>query len=155
MKQRISFRCDTCDFELWRPVARLSVSTLGLYSDGRFPGRSILVLNEHWDHLEKVDDEVALEFFSDLKKAASAIKRTTCAIRMNFAVLGNEVPHVHAHLIPRFPHKEPSPNRTPWEQDLPHVDLPEKDCTRLTRLISLAIGNPRHGLEANESELNA
>lgn len=117
--------CSSCDFALWLPIASLGVADLGLYSDGRFPGRSILKLREHWDSLEELPDHVALDFFADLKRSMGAIRRVTGAQRVNFAVLGNAVPHVHGHLIPRFPSEESKPQSSPWDDPRPRAKLTE------------------------------
>lgn len=85
------------------------------------------MLNEHWDHLDGIQDELALLFFRDMKRAGEAIKRVTSASRINYAVLGNQVPHVHAHLIPRYPAFEPLPHRTPWEQGPEKIEMPASE----------------------------
>jgi diadenosine tetraphosphate (Ap4A) HIT family hydrolase len=38
----------------------------------------------------------------------------TGAPRINYAVLSNAEPHLHAHLIPRQPASEALPSRPPW-----------------------------------------
>ena len=114
MSSRPSFECPQCHFALWLPLAELELSTLGLYDDARFPGRCILALNAHHDDLVDLDDHVTLSFMRDVRQAALAIKRATNAKRVNIAFLGNAVPHVHAHLIPRVPGGDPVPDRAPW-----------------------------------------
>jgi diadenosine tetraphosphate (Ap4A) HIT family hydrolase len=115
--------CEVCGFDLWLPLASLGVSELGLYSDSRFPGRSLLKLNGHWDSLEDLPDDVALEFLSDTRRSMAAIRRATGAERVNFAVLGNAVAHVHGHLIPRFPATESKPQSSPWDDPRPRTKL--------------------------------
>jgi diadenosine tetraphosphate (Ap4A) HIT family hydrolase len=106
--------CTTCKFELHKIIARLKVSTLGLYDDARFPGRALLVLNDHHDDLALMPIELAQAFLDDIRCAALAIQRATSADRMNYAVLGNAEPHVHAHLIPRKREGDPVPTKAPW-----------------------------------------
>lgn len=108
-------RCDVCNFELWLPVQALEVSTLGIYNDDRFPGRSILALNEHENLLEDLQEETLFDFMIDIQSAVRAIKQATGSPRVNVAILGNRDPHVHAHLIPRYPHKEVKPDSSPWD----------------------------------------
>lgn len=115
--------CSSCGFELWLPIATLRVAELGLYSDGRFPGRSILKLRDHWESIEELPDAIALDFLRDLKLAMAALRRATGAERVNFAVLGNAVPHVHGHLIPRFPSEEAKPQSSPWDDPRPRAKL--------------------------------
>jgi diadenosine tetraphosphate (Ap4A) HIT family hydrolase len=106
--------CDVCGFQLWTPIAALGVSQLSLYDDSRFPGRCILMLNDHHEELDELEEELLLKFMKDIQLASKAIKLVTGSGRVNVAVLGNAVAHVHAHLIPRFPDQEPNPSQSPW-----------------------------------------
>lgn len=106
--------CPACGFSLWRPLARLDVSDLGFYDDSRFPGRCLLKLRDHHEGLEDVDVGTARAFMADAQRAGRVIKEAVGAMRLNYAVLGNTIPHVHFHLIPRLP-GDPIPHRPPWE----------------------------------------
>ena len=121
--------CSTCNFELYNVIALLPNSTLGLYDDNRFPGRSILTLNKHYSHLEDIPDNELLMFMQEIKQAVASIKRTTKVDRVNIAILGNAVSHVHAHLIPRYPEQETFPNKSPWndERELQPLNLLDKE----------------------------
>lgn len=110
-----------CGFMLWNPIAESEFSRLGLYDDARFPGRCILRLNAHYDSLEELPEDVLLSFMQDVQIAMLAIKAATGAARVNVAILGNRDPHVHAHLIPRFPSEEHFPDCSPWN-DLRHKE---------------------------------
>jgi diadenosine tetraphosphate (Ap4A) HIT family hydrolase len=132
---KASYACPTCRFELWLPLAKLEVSTLGLYDDARFPGRSLLALHEHYEDLAEVGRALLSRFILDVKRAGAAIKGATGADRMNYAVLGNVVPHVHFHLIPRTLANDPVPRRPPWEHPAPVSPLPPHEVTRLSDAI--------------------
>jgi len=131
--------CEHCGFELWLPVAELKVSDLGLYSDGRFPGRCILKLKDHWESLEDLPEPLALEFHRDLKRSMRAIRLATGAERINFAVLGNAVPHFHGHLIPRFPDRELRPQNSPWDDPRPRHKLAFEEEQSILEAIRLAL----------------
>ena len=117
----VQFVCPVCSFGLWLPLAKLKVSVLGLYDDARFPGRCILALNNHQEDFSVIESRVACDFFSDCQKAARALETALNVARVNIAILGNEVAHVHFHLIPRRPLDEPIPSRPPWEYSNPNV----------------------------------
>ena len=119
--------CDICDFELWLPIATLNVSTLSLYSDSRFPGRSILKLNRHVDALEDMEDSLLSQYMSDVKTAVNALKTVTGSKRINFSILGNTVSHVHAHLIPRYSELETFPGKSPWNDPRKLTSLSEEE----------------------------
>lgn len=93
--------CAECGFELWNPVAELSMSSVGLYDDGRFPGRVIVSLSDHFDHLDEVDATLTAAFMDDIRAVSKALRGIDGVERVNVAILGNKVSHVHAHVIPR------------------------------------------------------
>lgn len=113
-KLDVDFGCRSCGFQLWNPVADLGTASLGIYSDARFPGRSILRLNKHEDSLEDLDQRTTLAFISNIKRASVALRRATSCARVNVAILGNRESHVHAHLVPRWPAREANPDQSPW-----------------------------------------
>jgi diadenosine tetraphosphate (Ap4A) HIT family hydrolase len=123
--------CSVCGFELWIVVGCLTVTSVGLYDDGRFPGRLLVSLSPHYEHLEEVPEHLANSFIRDIQSAARTLRKVTGAERVNVAVLGNHDPHVHAHLVPRSPLREPVPDRSPWEDPRPRQRLEAADRTRL------------------------
>lgn len=123
--------CDQCGFTLWNPVAALRVSTMGLYNDNRFPGRSLLSLNEHYADLTDLPEELLQDYMRDLRDVRTAITKVTGAARVNYAVLGNAEPHVHWHLVPRYPERESLPNRSPWQDPRPTAKLFDTERVRL------------------------
>jgi len=127
------YRCATCGFELHHPIATLSVSAVGLYDDARFPGRCILALREHEEHLDKVAPELSDRLMADIRTAMRAIRRATGAPRLNVAILGNVEPHIHAHLVPRGGPSDDAPRRTPWGQPSPARPLDPGEIEALVR----------------------
>jgi diadenosine tetraphosphate (Ap4A) HIT family hydrolase len=123
--------CASCGFTLFNPVRMMSVSKWGVYDDARFPGRSILMLDNHYDDFTDIATKETAAFMEDIKSAMSIIKEVTGCERVNVAILGNAVPHVHAHLIPRFPSREEFPNKSPWNDKRPQSQLLENQLTKL------------------------
>lgn len=143
--------CAQCGFMLWLPLETLRVSTVGLYDDNRFPGRSLLALDEHYTDLLDVPDDVMRLYLSDLRDVRTAIAKVTGAPRINYAVLGNAEPHVHWHVIPRHPTDEPLPSNSPWQDPRPKEGMPPAALRRLASelrscLSDLAATND-HGIE--------
>ena len=52
--------------------------------------------------LDDLDELRRDQFLSDMAVAGAAVKAITGAYRMNYSVLGNTDPALHAHLQPRF-----------------------------------------------------
>lgn len=139
----VTYVCSTCGFDLWLPLAALSVSTLGFYNDSRFPGRCILVLNEHYDELADLPDDLTVSFARDTKRAGHAVGVATNASRVNYAVLGNTVPHVHCHIMPRFVEPlDPNPTRPIWESPLPRGTLSDDNVSRISNEILAVLNTP-------------
>ena len=58
------------------------------------------------------------QFLLDMARLGDALLKVTEALRINYAILGNQEPALHAHVIPRFA-DEPEALRTlhPWAHD--------------------------------------
>lgn len=119
--------CKICDFELFSPIVREPVTTLGLYDDARFRGRSILLLNKHFENIEELPTVVSNAFMEDIKLYVKVLKNVLNVSRVNVSILGNSVPHIHAHLIPRYPEVEKFPGKSPWNDPRPLEVLPTDD----------------------------
>lgn len=132
-----TWACDVCGFELWYPIdaPMLRVSQLGLYNEDRFPGRVLLVLTEHQEHLDKLPGQVLSAFWSDAALVGGILRRVTNALRVNYAVLGNAQPHLHAHLIPRLD-TDPLPTRPPWNDPRPPAEMPAADLQSWSKVVS-------------------
>jgi diadenosine tetraphosphate (Ap4A) HIT family hydrolase len=57
-------------------------------------------------------------FLSDMSRLGDALLKVTRAVRINYAIFGNQDPALHAHVIPRYA-EEPEPLRSaqPWAYD--------------------------------------
>jgi diadenosine tetraphosphate (Ap4A) HIT family hydrolase len=45
-----------------------------------------------------------------MMRAGQALDRVFAPMKMNFQILGNAVPHLHAHILPRY-YGDPAPHR--------------------------------------------
>ena len=89
-------------------VADLGHSVLRLAADQFSPGYCVLIGRSHGPELHDLPDQSRAGFFADLVESNHAIATAMRADKMNIQILGNAVPHVHAHLVPRY-HGDPSP----------------------------------------------
>jgi len=134
------WRCGACGFEQARPIARLRATTLAFYDDARFPGRAVLVLDEHATLIEDLPLETARDLALDVRQAAAAIRAASGARRINYAAFGNVVPHVHVHLIPRHGDWETAPAATAWDHPQPERKLDPAEADRLVAAIRAGLG---------------
>lgn len=68
--------------------------------------------------LNALDRKARSEFLDDMAALGDAVLAATGALRINYAILGNLDPALHAHVLPRYAN-EPAGNRAahPWTYD--------------------------------------
>jgi diadenosine tetraphosphate (Ap4A) HIT family hydrolase len=72
---------------------------------------------------------------------AHALQAVFAPVKMNYNVLGNWVPHLHTHLVPRYA-DDPRPG---WPFPFPEPDPPSMPQERLARdvgLLRAALADP-------------
>jgi ATP adenylyltransferase len=96
-------------------VADLGISTLLLQREQIYRGYCILAFTgRHATGLERLTAEEHSLFMADLRKAGNAVFAAVVPDHMNYATLGNAVPHLHVHIIPRY-RTDPRWGGTVWE----------------------------------------
>ncbi len=65
-------------------------------------GYSILLADPLVASLNDLTAEARARFLLDMSLVGDAIMEVTGAFRMNYAVMGNTDPYLHAHIVPRF-----------------------------------------------------
>ena len=89
--------------EHWHFVAQLSASSLYLSTNQTYRGHCQLVFDlRHVTRLDQLSDSEWRAMSGDLRRAQVAIMRTVLADHVNVESLGNIVPHLHWHIIPRY-----------------------------------------------------
>ena len=66
-------------------------------------GYCCLVLKEHATELHQLSTATATAFIQDVQDAALAVQKITGCIKINYEIHGNVIPHIHMHLVPRYP----------------------------------------------------
>jgi len=89
--------------EHWEFVAQLSISSLYLSANQTYRGHCQLVFDpRHVTRLDALSGDEWRALSLDLQRAHSAIMRTVKADHVNVESLGNIVPHLHWHIVPRY-----------------------------------------------------
>lgn len=70
--------------------------------DADYPGFLRVIWNAHVRELTDLDEPDALHLLRVLRRVEAAQRRVLSPLKMNVASLGNQVPHLHWHLIPRY-----------------------------------------------------
>ncbi len=82
-------------------VAELSLSHLRLGRNQHLPGYCALICTRHVREPYELSEPDRAAFFSDMARAGQALERAFGAVKVNYQILGNTVPHLHCHITPR------------------------------------------------------
>ena len=114
-----------------RRIADLEVSTAVLASREQFyRGYSLLVLNHHATELFDLDQATRQKFVEDANVLARALNKTFQPLKMNYCLLGNTLPHLHWHLVPRR-ETDPDPKWPVWKFPFPDVQLSDDEFRQM------------------------
>lgn len=99
-------------------VARMRSGWLVMGDRQILPGYCLLLPDPVVAHLNELAEADRAHFLRDMAMAGDALLAVTGAVRINYEMLGNLEPALHAHLIPRYA-DEPSETRTrpAWVMD--------------------------------------
>ncbi|MBK7950482.1 MAG: HIT family protein [Deltaproteobacteria bacterium] len=139
MTPRDTYRCSVCSFEVGEVIAELETGDLAHYSDRDFPGRCVIVVREHAEKLEELAPEFLTRLMLDVTRAGRAIRKATGAPRINYAVLGNVMPHIHVHLVPRGMPADQKGTETPWGPPPKSEPVAPEEAARLRTRIASAL----------------
>jgi diadenosine tetraphosphate (Ap4A) HIT family hydrolase len=103
----------------------------------RYPGYCLLLHKEHREQMTSLAEEVQTGWFAEVAQVANAINQEFAPNRINYELLGNSLPHLHWHVIPRYSW-DPEPSRTIWtrpgeERMRPYVGVDLADVIRRIR----------------------
>ncbi|HNW71338.1 MAG TPA: HIT domain-containing protein [Candidatus Paceibacterota bacterium] len=65
-------------------------------------GHTLIIPKKHCIWMQDADDETVSNIFVLAKKIMIALKKGLACDYVQLSVVGNEVPHFHIHLIPRY-----------------------------------------------------
>jgi len=73
----------------------------------RLPGYLILLADPIVPSLNDLDAPARQRFLADMALLGDALLAATDAVRVNYQILGNKDPFLHAHVCPRYAWEEP------------------------------------------------
>jgi diadenosine tetraphosphate (Ap4A) HIT family hydrolase len=89
--------------DAWSKVGTLQVSSLYLQRNQTYRGYGILVFDpRHATRLTELSADERGALCNDIYIAQSVIEQVALPDHVNVASLGNQVPHLHWHIIPRY-----------------------------------------------------
>ena len=83
---------------------RNSIAYLGRWQF--YQGYTVLVAKVHATELDQLTDRVRHEFLDEMCTVARVIGLEFQPSKLNYELLGNQVPHLHWHIFPRYANDE-------------------------------------------------
>jgi diadenosine tetraphosphate (Ap4A) HIT family hydrolase len=104
--------------QLARVVTRVSSGWVVLGDPQILAGYCLLLPDPVVAHLNALEGTARRAFLDDMARLGDAVLSVTGAERINYEILGNVEPALHAHVIPRYAWEAPERRRAPvWLHD--------------------------------------
>ena len=95
----------------------LGLSKAYLHDDQFFPGWTVVVFQHHATELFQLAPTERFQLMEEVNRVAKTLAETYQAKKINYELLGNQLPHIHWHVIPRLA-GDPAPLEPVWR--VPH-----------------------------------
>ena len=107
MRFQVQNNCIYCGFpnnldDFALKIGDLEYSVIYLHLDCTYKGRCIVTLKEHRTELFDLDGQKLSKYMAEVMLVARIIKKVFGADKMNYAIYGDKVSHVHFHLVPKL-----------------------------------------------------
>ncbi len=89
------------DHVLIKELAHSSVHA-SMQAQGCLWGKCVILCKKHFIELQEIPPQDLMNFMMDVQKVAKALKEVSGAVKINFELHGNTIPHLHIHLFPRY-----------------------------------------------------
>lgn len=96
-----------------RWIAEFPLTVAYLNEDQFFAGYTLLIFKRHATELYHLERDKRAGMIEELSRLAEALETVFRPVKMNYELLGNQVPHIHWHLIPRLA-DDPLPRWPVW-----------------------------------------
>ena len=83
-------------------VAKLETTWVTMQEAAPVVGYVCLVSQTHAVELHDLPDRAASAFMRDARRVSAAVSTATGAVKINYEIHGNSVPHLHMHFFPRY-----------------------------------------------------
>lgn len=94
-------------------VADLGLSQAYLHEDQFFQGWTVVVFRRHATELFQLAPTERIQLMEEVTLVAKTLAQVFDARKINYELLGNQLPHIHWHLIPRLA-TDPAPLEPVW-----------------------------------------
>jgi diadenosine tetraphosphate (Ap4A) HIT family hydrolase len=94
-------------------IADLGLSKAYLHDDQFFPGWTVVVFIRHATELFHLAPTERIQLMEEVNLVAQTLSQVFEAKKINYELLGNQLPHIHWHVIPRLAN-DPAPLEPVW-----------------------------------------
>lgn len=112
--------------------------------DPDYPGYCRVILHEHVQEMTDLPADERLRLMGVVFAAEAAVREVLRPAKVNLASLGNQVPHLHWHVIPRFADDRHFPDPIWAAPRRPSRPRPDRDALRrrLARAVAALLTPP-------------
>lgn len=115
-------------------ICDLTYSIARLNRDQYFRGYTFVVFKRHETELHRLNDSEREGFLEEMVRISGALDQVFKPDKMNYEILGNKMPHLHWHLIPRYK-SEPFWGEPVWSNEHLERRLAFSEYQKLIRQI--------------------
>lgn len=119
-------------------IAELEHSYVVLNRDQFFPGYTLLFTKQHVTELFHLDHVVRAGLMEEVSTVAKTLQTLFQPDKINYELLGNMVPHIHWHLVPRRAN-DPLWPRPIWAEHHDELMLSAEEYCQRTLMIRQAL----------------
>jgi diadenosine tetraphosphate (Ap4A) HIT family hydrolase len=83
-------------------IADLGLSKAYLHEDQFFPGWTVVLFKRHATELFHLAPTERIQLMEEVNLVAKTLAQVFDAKKINYELLGNQLPHIHWHVIPRL-----------------------------------------------------
>ena len=94
-------------------IANIGLSKVYLHDDQFFPGWIVVVFKRHATELFHLAPTERIQLMEEVNLVAKVVAQVYEARKINYELLGNQLPHIHWHIIPRLAN-DPAPLEPVW-----------------------------------------
>jgi len=124
-------------------ITDLGLSKAYLHDDQFFRGWTVIVLQRHATELFHLSPDERAQLMEEVTAVAKALAQVYDAKKINYELLGNQLPHIHWHIIPRLAN-DPAPLEPVWRVPHKPVQHSQPELQREILRIQGALHKERH-----------
>lgn len=130
--------CELCDQPGGEILWQNDLCRVILVNDSHYPGFCRVILNRHLKEMTDLEESERAQMMNVVFAVEATVRAVVRPDKINLASLGNVVPHLHWHVIPRFTDDRHFPNPIWGEIKRPDADarpVPELAATLRAALL--------------------